>query len=100
MGRILEFIFLFFLLWLAFEGLKARIRAFFSGGTPVAPPRPPRSSAETAGRPGETLVRCSECGAHVPESRALPARDGRAALYCSVRCRETGAAEKGRRARS
>ena len=82
LARLVELILFGFLLWLAYEGVKARVRAFFSGGSPGPRqgPRPP------AGRPGETLVRCAACGTHVPQSRALLAESG-SAVYCSERCR-------------
>ena len=84
MGRLFELILLGFLLWLAWEGLKARIRAFFAGEAP----RPPRSPAPPQPRAREeTLVRCAACGTHVPASRALPGRSGGRALYCSEKCR-------------
>jgi hypothetical protein len=85
MGRLLELIFLGFLLWLAWEGVKARVRAFFAGDSP----KPPVRGSGPPSRPEETLVRCAACGTHVPESRALPGRTpgGRPALYCSERCR-------------
>jgi len=81
-GRLLELILLGFLFWLAWEGLKARIRAFFAGEAPrpQARPRPPAP-------PEEALVRCAACGTHVPASRALPGRSGGRDLYCSEQCR-------------
>ena len=82
MGRLLELILLGFLLWLAWEGLKARVRAFFAGDPP-RPPRPPARPQPPA--PEESLVRCAACGTHVPASRALPGRSG--GLFCSERCR-------------
>jgi hypothetical protein len=85
MGRIVELILLGFLLWLAYEGLKARVRAFFSGGSPA-----PRSPRQPAGKPGETLVRCAQCGTHVVQSRALSIRD-RDDFYCSERCQSAAA---------
>ena len=85
MGRLLELVLLAFLLWLAWEGLKARIRAFFAG----EPPRP-QAGPKSPSRPGETLVRCAACGTHVPLSRALPGRGGSRDLYCSERCRDRG----------
>jgi len=88
MGRIVELILLGFLLWLAYEGLKARVRAFFSGGSPA--PRSPRQPGESAGKPGETLVRCAQCGTHVVKSRALSVRD-RDDFYCSERCQSAAA---------
>jgi hypothetical protein len=83
MGRLLELILFAFFLWLAYEGLKARVRAFFSGPPPARPP-----GKQPKARPGETLVRCARCGTHVPLSRAL-AKPGSAGsdLYCSERCR-------------
>jgi hypothetical protein len=94
MGRFVELILFGFLLWLAYEGLKARVRAFFSGNPPS--PRSSRSprSPESSGKPGETLVRCAECGTHVVKSRALSVRD-RPELYCSERC-QTAAARRNR----
>ena len=86
MGRLLELILLGFLFWLAWEGLKARIRAFFAGEPPM-PPRPPARPRPPA-PPEEALVRCAACGTHVPASRALSGRNG--GLFCSATCR-TGA---------
>ncbi len=89
LGRFVELVVFGFLLWLAYEGVKARVRAFFSGhSTRVS--RPSRSPGPTA----ETLVRCSECGTHVVKSRALAFRD-RPEVYCSERCQ--GAAERRKR---
>ena len=82
MGRLLELILFVFLLWLAYEGLKARVRAFFSSSPPG-----PRRPAPPAAQP-ETLVRCEECGTYVPKSRGLI---GAGAVYCSERCRNAGA---------
>jgi hypothetical protein len=89
LGRLVEFVLFGFLLWLAYEGVKARVRAFFSGNstTPTRSSRSPRSS----GQPSETLVRCFECGTHVVKSRAFSSRD-QPEVYCSERCR--GAAER------
>jgi hypothetical protein len=90
MGRLLELILFGFLLWLAYEGLKARVRAFFSSGPPRPAQRPPGGPPKA--RPEETLVRCARCGTHVPRSRAL-AKVGSTGsdLYCSERCRAAGA---------
>ena len=82
LGRFIELVVFGFLLWLAYEGVKARVRAFFSGNSPVS--RSPRSS-RPAGKTAETLVRCSECGTHVVQSRALSVK-GRPEVYCSERC--------------
>jgi hypothetical protein len=86
LGRVVELVLFGFLLWLAYEGVKARVRAFFSGNPPA--PRSPRP--RSAGQPAETLVRCAECGTHVVKSRALSAKDGSAA-YCSERCQSAAA---------
>jgi predicted SprT family Zn-dependent metalloprotease len=88
MARFVELILFGFLLWLAYEGVKARVRAFFSGTPPAT--RAPRSS----GQPAETLVRCAECGTHVVKARAVSVRD-RPELYCSDRC-QTAAARRNR----
>jgi hypothetical protein len=88
LGRLVEFILFGFLLWLAYEGVKARVRAFFSGHSSV--PKVGRS-ARPPGQPAETLVRCSECGTHVVPSRALSFK-GRPEVYCSERCQ--GAADR------
>jgi hypothetical protein len=88
LGRFVELVVFGFLLWLAYEGVKARVRAFFSGHSPA--PRVTRSS-RSPGQTAETLVRCSECGTHVVKSRALSSRD-RPEVYCSERCQ--GAAER------
>ena len=80
MGRLLELIAFAFLLWLAWEGVKARVRAFFAG------PAPTRQGTRGAS-PAEILVRCAACGTHVPRARALAAASG-GALYCSERCRD------------
>jgi uncharacterized protein len=82
MGRLLELILFAFFLWLAYEGLKARVRAFFSSGPPPARRRP----APPAAQPPETLVRCAACGTHVLRSRALMVEGG-SEVYCSERCR-------------
>jgi hypothetical protein len=82
MGRLFELILFAFLLWLAYQGLKARIRAFFSTGSLDSRPTPRRPAPPAA--PPEVLVRCAGCGTHVPRSRALGAG---ANLYCSERCR-------------
>jgi hypothetical protein len=88
MGRLLELIFFAFLLWLAWEGVKARVRAFFSADGPR--PQSPARRPTPAGRSEETLVRCAACGTHVLQSRALPGRAGSSDLYCSERCRTAG----------
>lgn len=85
MGRFVELILFGFLLWLAYEGVKARVRAFFSGNPPT-----PRSSRSPGGKPAETLVRCAECGTHVVKARAVSVRD-RPELYCSERCQSAAA---------
>jgi hypothetical protein len=81
MGRLVELILFGFLLWLAYEGLKARIRAFFSPGPPAR--RPP-----SQGPSGESLVRCAECGTHFPQSRGVAAGGE---VFCSERCRKARA---------
>jgi len=82
MGRLVELILLGFLIWLAYEGLKARIRAFFSPGPPAQRPK------SSPGPSGESLVRCAECGTYVPKSRGVVAGG---AVYCSERCRKARA---------
>ena len=44
LGRLVELILFGFLLWLAYEGVKARVRAFFSGNPPA--PRQPHHSSD------------------------------------------------------
>ena len=97
MGRFVELILFGLLLWLAYEGVKARVRAFFSGNPPA--PRPSRFSrfsrfSRPAGQPEETLVRCAECRTHVVKSRAFSSKD-RPELYCSQGCQIAAARRNG-----
>lgn len=77
MGRLLFVLLLVVavLLW-----WKHRQRGARRDAAPPAPPAPPR---EPAGP--ETMVRCAECGVHLPASQALPGRGG---VFCSQAHRE------------
>lgn len=73
MARILFFVFLAFLVWLAVCVL---------GGS--RKPRGPVASPDPlpAERRVETIQQCAWCGVHVPIGQAVSLPDGR--LYCSV----------------
>ncbi len=76
MARILFFIFLAFLVWLAVRTL---------GGSRRSVDR--TRAAEPATPPGiETVTQCAWCGVHVPSGEAVTLADGR--VYCSEAHRE------------
>lgn len=78
MARILFFLFLAFLVWLAVRTLGGSRKVDRSGGA-----RP----AEAAAPPGiETVTQCAWCGVHVPNAQAVALADGR--VYCSEAHRE------------
>ena len=71
MSRILFFVFLAFLVWLAVRMLgSSRKKRDVAEATEAAPPE----------RRVETIRQCAWCGVHVPAGEALALPDGR--LYC------------------
>ena len=80
MGRILFFVFLVFVVWLAVRVLGgSRKRA---ADAPAEPPPAARSI--------ESVTQCAWCGVHVPQASALSLPDGR--IYCSEAHREAARA--------
>ncbi len=85
MPRILLFVLLVFLVWLAVRwlgGLRkpgARDADAMRDASRRAGPQPPQEI--------ETMRQCAWCGAHVPEGDAVSLPDGR--IYCSVSHRDT-----------
>ena len=82
MPRILLFVLVVFLVWLAVRWL---------GG--LRKPGPPdadatRPASQAAQQEIETMRQCAWCGAHVPAGDAVSLADGR--VYCSVAHREAG----------
>ena len=80
MPRILLFVLLVFLVWLAVRWL----------GSLRKPGARDTDASERAGSPAtqeiETMRQCAWCGAHVPEGEALSLPDGR--VYCGAAHRE------------
>ncbi len=76
MFRILLFVFIAFLCWLA-------IRMLGGSRKRGDPPRqdPSRDAAPPAARRVETVTQCAWCGVHVPPTEAVTLPDGR--VYCS-----------------
>ena len=71
MSRILFFVFLAFLVWLAVRMLGSwRKKRDTAAATDVAPPE----------RRVESIQQCAWCGVHVPAGEALALPDGR--IYC------------------
>jgi uncharacterized protein len=84
MSRILFFVFLAFLVWLAVRVLGgARKRRDVADAAEAAPPD----------RRVETIRQCAWCGVHVPVGDALALPDGR--LYCCPAHREAARPEAG-----
>lgn len=88
MFRLLLLVVIAYLVWLGIESLLSRLRV--SGGASARPLRPPQASGPPSRTSSdvETLVRCSECGAHFPRSRILTA-GGKP--FCSEECRRRAA---------
>jgi uncharacterized protein len=80
-ARILLFLFLIFLAWLAVRviGGNRKRNDEPSRAAPPSSPPPPSSMIEQ-------ITQCAWCGVHVPNASALSLPDGR--IYCSTAHRE------------
>lgn len=75
--------------------LRLVLRALFGDRRPRARQAPPRKRVERA---GGHLVQDPQCGTYIPQSRAIVAGHGAAALhFCSTGCRDRYLASHGRR---
>lgn len=81
MARILVFIFLAFLVWLAVRTLGASRK-----GDRSRPDADAEAAASAAPPVIETVTQCAWCGVHVPSGDAVTLTDGR--VYCSEAHRE------------
>ncbi|MEB0055393.1 PP0621 family protein [Variovorax sp. LG9.2] len=75
MKYLLVFIVLFIAIWLFRKGQREEEREAARKTRPVPPKAPP-----TVGAP-QAMLRCAQCGLHLPATDAIAGPDG---VYCSV----------------
>lgn len=84
MTRFFVILLLLVILGLSVQNFVQRLRASLGGGET-------RRSVPPASRPRvervEEMVRCTVCGTHVPNSRALKSAGGGGEVFCSEECR-------------
>lgn len=85
MTRFLALLAIAILLWIALEKVFAWASGVARGVLGEVGPKPGRRPAAPSGRSVE-LVRCHQCGVHIPRNRALPGASSRR-LYCE-KCSE------------
>jgi uncharacterized protein len=84
--RLLILLFIAVVIWVAVETLFAGWRVRRREAATARQARQ-RTTARTAA--SVPLVRCAQCGTHVPQASALPGAPGNgpSLFYCSERCR-------------
>jgi hypothetical protein len=85
LARILFFVFLAFLVWLAVRVLGAKRSRPDAGPPTPTPASPPRAAIEP-------IAQCAWCGVHVPTGSAIALPDGR--VYCGVPHRDAARAAR------